>query len=173
MHEARLLPSLRKHHYIVNLNISLNTPSLSGLTTGGKITLPKWSRLREWEYKLLSYLRRRQLKLGWTKMKYSSARMITPPIRFISDNVRLEEIADEGPHLNASAGQNLLRYLRGRLLSAPVLIYTGASITWTRYVMRYESAGSTTSPAICMEYIASLAAGMSDDTKWKGFKVIH
>ncbi|KDR84536.1 hypothetical protein GALMADRAFT_237424 [Galerina marginata CBS 339.88] len=92
-------------------------------------------------------------------------------IRFISDNIRLEGIADSGIYLNASAGQNFLQYLRGRLFSAPVLIYTGDSIDWTEYVLKYESAGSTTDPEMCMEYIASLAAGMNDDTGWKGFRV--
>ncbi|KDR84483.1 hypothetical protein GALMADRAFT_237358 [Galerina marginata CBS 339.88] len=92
-------------------------------------------------------------------------------IRFISDNVRLEGISGSGKYLNASAGQKFLQYLRGRLFRAPVLIYTGDSISSTEYVMTYESAGSTTDPEMCMEYIASLAAAMNDDTKWKGFWV--
>jgi hypothetical protein len=93
-------------------------------------------------------------------------------IRFISDNVRLEEISDGSLFLNASASQNLLQYLRGRLFRVPVLIYTSASINRTAFVTQYEAAGSTTNMGVCLNYIANLAAGKSDDAGWRGFRVI-
>lgn len=93
-------------------------------------------------------------------------------IRFISDNVRMETFSksDTGVHLNASAGQNFLQYLRGRLFSAPVLIYAFSSIDMTGFVTNYDSAGSTIDAIVCLDYITSLAAGMNDDSGWKGFK---
>ncbi|KAF8906755.1 hypothetical protein CPB84DRAFT_1769558, partial [Gymnopilus junonius] len=99
-------------------------------------------------------------------------------IRFISDNVRLEAIPSSDPSagkfLNASAGQNLLQYLRGRLLKAPVLIYTNTTIKWTAFVMNFEAAGSTTDATICLRYISHLAArGIGSDDEWRGFKVRH
>ncbi|PPQ75973.1 hypothetical protein CVT26_006093 [Gymnopilus dilepis] len=97
-------------------------------------------------------------------------------IRFISDNVRLEAASSSSPDgerfLNASAGQNLLHFLRGRLISAPFLIYTYTTINWTRFVLDYEAAGSTIYVAICMTYISQLAARRADgDDEWRGFNV--
>ena len=93
-------------------------------------------------------------------------------LRFISDNVRLETASGAGTYLNPTAGETFLRYLRGRLFNSPVLIYTGGSIGSTGYVERYDAAGSTTNIRVTLEYIANLAAGKDDDTKWKGLDVL-
>ena len=94
-------------------------------------------------------------------------------LRFISDNVRLETSPDAGTYLNPTAGETFLRYLRGRFFISPVLIYTGRSIGSTGYVERYDAAGSTTNPRVTLEYIANLAAGKDDDTKWRGFDILR
>jgi len=93
-------------------------------------------------------------------------------LRFISDNVRLETTPGAGTYLNPTAGECFLRYLRGRFFISPVLIYTGWSIDSTRYVESYDAAGSTTGPRVTLEYIANLAAGKDDVTKWRGFDVL-
>jgi len=81
--------------------------------------------------------------------------------------------SDAGVYLNTSAGQNFLQYLRGRLFSAPVLIYTFSTIDMTQFVTNYDSAGSTICARICLGYINSLAAGLNSDSGWKGFKAGH
>ncbi|OCH92759.1 hypothetical protein OBBRIDRAFT_410484 [Obba rivulosa] len=92
-------------------------------------------------------------------------------LRFISDNYRMETGRERGDFLNLSAGETILRYLRGRLFAAPVLIYCGASIPTTRYVLSYKQAGSTVSYDVCMAYITALADGRTDDTSWEDFDV--
>ena len=93
-------------------------------------------------------------------------------LRFISDNVRLETTPGAGTYLNPTAGECFLRYLRGRFFNSPVLIYTGLSIDSTCYVESYDAAGSTICQTVALEYIANLAAGTDDDTKWRGFDVM-
>jgi len=153
-----------------------------------RTTSSKHGKLSKWEYKSLNYHRQQLLKFGWTKMLVRICTDSSCPgdlrspllaflhehddaslVRFISDNVRMETISesDAGVYLNTSAGQNFLHYLRGRLFSALVLIYTSTPIR-TRFVKNYSSAGSTTNRAICLNYIASLAAGLNSG--WKGFK---
>jgi hypothetical protein len=91
-------------------------------------------------------------------------------IRFISDNHRDEHGSNS--YLNRAAGENILRYLRGRHFNAPMLIYTGwQSIYRTRYVRDYRLAGSTTSSTVCYRYISSLALGGTDDFGWMKFMV--
>ena len=90
-------------------------------------------------------------------------------VRFISDNVRLERTPGAGTYLNPTAGETFLRYLRGRFIASPVLIYTGQSITSTRYVQGYAAAGSTVSPRQALMYIVNLAGGKDNDAEWRGF----
>jgi len=90
-------------------------------------------------------------------------------VRFISDNVRLETTPGAGTYLNPTGGETFLRYLRGRFIASPVLIYTGKSILSTRYVESYEAAGSTTSPRKVLMYIVNLADGKDNDAEWRGF----
>ncbi|EMD37095.1 hypothetical protein CERSUDRAFT_114997 [Gelatoporia subvermispora B] len=92
-------------------------------------------------------------------------------LRFISDNYRPEARGRLGNFLNLSAGETILRYLRGRLFAAPVLIYCGASIVTTRYVLSYERAGSTVEEDVCMTFIRALAQGQIDDNSWEDFDV--
>ncbi|KAF8234711.1 hypothetical protein L208DRAFT_1393548 [Tricholoma matsutake] len=88
-------------------------------------------------------------------------------IRFISDNHRDEHGSNS--YLNYAAGENILRYLRGRHYNAPVLIFTGWSVNATQYVTDYRFAGSTTDSTVCYQYISSLAAGGTDDLGWMKF----
>lgn len=71
--------------------------------------------------------------------------------------------------LNLSAGENILRYLRGRQYYISVLIYTGRSVKQTTYVRDYHLAGSTSSFYVTMEFITALAEKRSDDSNWMGF----
>ena len=68
-----------------------------------------------------------------------------------------------------SAGENILRYLRGRFFAVPVLICCGASIPVTQYVRSFEMAGSTNYRGVCQRYISALADGTENDSAWKGF----
>ncbi|KDQ56017.1 hypothetical protein JAAARDRAFT_208263 [Jaapia argillacea MUCL 33604] len=94
-------------------------------------------------------------------------------LRFISDNARFEHGpgSRERDFMNLSAGENILRYLRGRQYRAPVLIYCGTSIEQTRYVQAFENAGSTMSSGVCLSFIDALDKGVVDDIAWKGFYV--
>lgn len=94
-------------------------------------------------------------------------------IRIISDNVRLESMASNGPYLNPFAGQNILRFMRGRLLAAPVLIYAGLSIRSTGFVTEFTAASSTSDQRVCQQYISSLAARVDDDNGRQGFDKVH
>lgn len=88
-------------------------------------------------------------------------------VRFISDNHRDEPTS--GPYLNISAGENILRYLRGRRYNIPVLIFCGYSIMQTTYVNDYHLAGSANYAHVPTRYISALAQKRSDDTEWIGF----
>lgn len=85
-------------------------------------------------------------------------------LRFISDSAR-----NEGGTFNPAAGELLLRFLRGRLLASPCLIFAPA-IGTTAYVAAYERAGSTTDIQILWGYIKALAEGVRD-LEWVGFNV--
>ncbi|KAJ7318230.1 hypothetical protein DFH08DRAFT_402516 [Mycena albidolilacea] len=85
-------------------------------------------------------------------------------LRFISDSAR-----NEGGTFNPAAGELLLRFLRGRLLASPCLIFAPAVET-TAYVATYERAGSTTDIQILRGYIKALAEGVRD-LEWVGFNV--
>ncbi|OBZ70007.1 hypothetical protein A0H81_09916 [Grifola frondosa] len=78
-------------------------------------------------------------------------------LRFISDNNRWESDQQASDYLNLSAGETMLRYLRGRLYTAPILIYCGASIVRTQYVLSYHRAGSTSDQNVCFSFIGALA----------------
>ncbi|RDB15435.1 hypothetical protein Hypma_004178 [Hypsizygus marmoreus] len=97
-------------------------------------------------------------------------------IRFISDTARFETDHTAGPgaslKFNITAGENILRYLRGHLYRAPVLIFCGGGIVHTEYVKSYESAGSTCHSAVVLSYIAALANRQKNDDRWQGFNVV-
>ncbi|THH13135.1 hypothetical protein EW146_g7054 [Bondarzewia mesenterica] len=95
-------------------------------------------------------------------------------LRFISDNARWESHpqSPSSDLLNLSAGETILRYLRGRQYTSPVLIYCGASIMHTQYVLRYTRAGSTVSSAVCKGYIEALLQRSDwEDESWASFDV--
>jgi hypothetical protein len=91
-------------------------------------------------------------------------------LRFITDNVRLENSL-EGPLLNLKAGEYVLRYLRGRLFRAPVLVFCNTTIMSTQFVKLYEVAGSTICSSVVERYISSLARQRQDDVDWRDFHV--
>ncbi|KAF8159153.1 hypothetical protein B0H34DRAFT_391779 [Crassisporium funariophilum] len=93
----------------------------------------------------------------------------TSRVRFISDNHRWEKNSMD---LNPSAGETFLRFLRGRLFEAPVLIYTYESLPSTQYVDQFRMAGSTRNIDICIQYITDLATGRSGDNLWTGYHPI-
>ncbi|OBZ70032.1 hypothetical protein A0H81_09903 [Grifola frondosa] len=88
-------------------------------------------------------------------------------LRFISDNHRWESDQQASDYLNLSAGETMLRYLRGRLYTAPILIYCGASIVRTQYVLSYHRAGSTTDQNVCFSFIGALAQNVNNDNIWE------
>ncbi|KAF8875448.1 hypothetical protein BD779DRAFT_1563576 [Infundibulicybe gibba] len=94
-------------------------------------------------------------------------------VRFISDNTRLESDPisepDLIPYYNITAGENITRFLRGRSLHAPVLIYCGDSIVHTHYVGMYRDAGSTCRSDTVFRYIRALVERKGDDREWVGY----
>ena len=95
-------------------------------------------------------------------------------VHFITDNARWEVLHQSssndsdgrmikwttGPSqsLNMSAGETILRYLRGHGYKAPVLVYCGQSMPLTRYVLAYSHAASTRHQAVTRAFIDRLAA---------------
>ncbi|KDQ50373.1 hypothetical protein JAAARDRAFT_63247 [Jaapia argillacea MUCL 33604] len=80
-------------------------------------------------------------------------------LSFISDNHRFESPESQAgtDFLNLSAGETMLRYLRGRRYLAPVLILCDyKSILKTLYVLSYGKAGSTVSRGVCEAFISQL-----------------
>ncbi|KZT60670.1 hypothetical protein CALCODRAFT_515263 [Calocera cornea HHB12733] len=107
-------------------------------------------------------------------------------IRVISDNARYESDSvlpapspptvspsqpqsEDSFYLNMSAGEHILRYLRGRQYRMPVLVYCGWSIFTTQYVLQYEEAGSTVGTHVVRAYCEALAKRKSSDTFWRRF----
>jgi hypothetical protein len=112
-------------------------------------------------------------------------------IRVISDNARIEfdpstlpaadtaassedheilPVPPSGSHYNFSAGESIIRYMRGHLLTRiPILICCGGSIPYTRYVEEYALCGSTVSMRIAEEYVKALKEGRMDDVGWRGY----
>jgi hypothetical protein len=89
-------------------------------------------------------------------------------LRFISDNVRFESV-ENVTYFNSRSGEDLLRYVRGRLLDiVPVLIGCNYSINETQYVKQYPLAGSTRCGPILMNYIRSMVELVEefDETTW-------
>ncbi|PBK75078.1 hypothetical protein ARMSODRAFT_951151 [Armillaria solidipes] len=96
-------------------------------------------------------------------------------LRCVSDNARWEQDASvstpssyQSPRisLNIYAGETILRFLRGRQYSAPVLIAAGKSIMKTSYVLDYARAGSTCYLDVLMDFIHPLIADDSGDDEW-------
>ncbi|EJU03293.1 hypothetical protein DACRYDRAFT_99588 [Dacryopinax primogenitus] len=127
------------------------------------------------------------LAKAWFEANEEYIRMNDTParIRVISDNARYESSvplpvpagwAEQRnstgnlQYLNLSAGEQILRYLRGRQYRMPVLVYCGYSIPSTDYVLRYEAAGSTNASTVVKNYCRELACGNTEDGKWKKFR---
>ncbi|KZO92658.1 hypothetical protein CALVIDRAFT_557417 [Calocera viscosa TUFC12733] len=99
----------------------------------------------------------------------SRIRVISDNARYESDTVLSTRATDDGFYLNMSAGEHILRYLRGRQYRMPVLVYCGWSIRTTQYVLQYEEAGSTTSMSVVRKYCEALSEGRSIDNFWRTF----
>jgi len=107
-------------------------------------------------------------------------------VRVISDNARIEFDPSQTPassqmtsiqtqvlaQYNFSAGESIVRYLRGHLYELPVLIYCGQSIPYTQYVEGYAMSGSTVRSSVVRKYIKALKDGKTDDEGWRGFNAI-
>jgi hypothetical protein len=82
-------------------------------------------------------------------------------VQFITDNARWEVVQlneSRNTALNMSAGESILRYLRGHGYKAPVLVYCGQSLPLTQYVMEYSHAASTNYQAVTRAFIDRLTA---------------
>lgn len=100
----------------------------------------------------------------------------TNSLRFISNNNRWELNArwqrgsgTGSSFLDLSAGETILRYLRGRKFRAPVLVHCDVSLPSTIYVMEYENAGSTGSLRVVRKFISGLQDGAEDNDWWQTF----
>jgi hypothetical protein len=94
-------------------------------------------------------------------------------LRFITDNTRWENdnpTQTDEDFLNPAAGEQILRFLRGRQYRSPVLVYCCLSIELTRYVLGYKRAGSTTCMSLCLAFIEALGRGEVDDDEWEGYQ---
>ncbi|KAG6853712.1 hypothetical protein C0991_002128 [Blastosporella zonata] len=98
-------------------------------------------------------------------------------IRFISDTARFEPVNNnhlnnDTAYFNIMAGENVARYLRGRLYHAPLLIFCSVSgIIHTEYAEAYEATGSTWDSRIVDAYITALSDRIKDDEDWQGHDV--
>jgi len=95
-------------------------------------------------------------------------------VQYITDNARWEAVSVSngsvgGLSLNMSAGETILRYLRGRNLKAPVLVYCGGSIPFTTYVKEYSLAASTCEFDICRAFMAQLVSAQEAVSEEEGF----
>jgi len=94
-------------------------------------------------------------------------------LRFITDNARWENNNSpnqEQDFLNLAAGEQILRFLRGRQYRSPVLVYCCFSIESTRYVLAYEKAGSTGWMSLCSAFIEAFGRGEMGDDGWEGYQ---
>lgn len=98
---------------------------------------------------------------------------------FISDNTRweLESRWQQGTgvgssFLDLSAGETILRYLRGKQYMAPVLIYCDLSLPSTKYVRAYKRAGSTKASSVVRGFIQALGKGTDADKCWAKYNVV-
>ena len=81
------------------------------------------------------------------------------------------ESGDLGPFLNPRAGEDILRYIRGRRLTGiPVLVFCGASLRETHYVWSFGLAGSTAVGQVVRRYIKGLYLGVDDSQSWATYK---
>ncbi|EJU03331.1 hypothetical protein DACRYDRAFT_115514 [Dacryopinax primogenitus] len=95
----------------------------------------------------------------------SQIRVISDNARYESENVPVgagrQSFAQQGEDsvfLNWSAGEQILRYLRGR--RQPMR---------TGYVLQYAQAGSTTNTTVVTRYCQALAQRRNDDAEWRRF----
>ncbi|KAH6911766.1 hypothetical protein BKA70DRAFT_862528 [Coprinopsis sp. MPI-PUGE-AT-0042] len=89
-------------------------------------------------------------------------------LQFITDNIRWEKVAGSKRVVkNISAGETMLRFVRGNRFMAPVLVYCGESIGTTGYVASYNNAASTTAYQVFQDFAAmALASKRSIDEGW-------
>ena len=81
------------------------------------------------------------------------------------------ESGDSGQFLNPRAGEDMLRYIRGRKLTGiPVLVFCGHSLPTTQYVSQFELAGSTNRNQLVYSYIKGLHDGLDDSQFWARYK---
>lgn len=71
--------------------------------------------------------------------------------------------------MNPAAGEQLLRYVRGRGYKAPVLVHCFHTLPSTTYVRSYEQSGSTALGTVCVDFIKALAQAETKDARWRTF----
>ncbi|TFK22909.1 hypothetical protein FA15DRAFT_595244 [Coprinopsis marcescibilis] len=81
----------------------------------------------------------------------------TNSLRFITDNARWEGSERTQMFLNMTAGETILRFLRGKRLTSPVLVYCGESVVCTEYVKLYSAAASTKQADTCLKFLEYLS----------------
>ncbi|KAK1217413.1 hypothetical protein PQX77_019953 [Marasmius sp. AFHP31] len=98
-------------------------------------------------------------------------------LRVVSDNARWEKDVDVDPSqtsvqfsMNLRAGETIIRFLRGRQFTAPILISANYSMPVTDYVLQYTNAGSTCFQEVVNDFLDPLS-GKLDDGWWCDFDV--
>ncbi|KAL0066428.1 hypothetical protein AAF712_006470 [Marasmius tenuissimus] len=98
-------------------------------------------------------------------------------LRVVSDNARWEKDVDADPSqtsvqfsMNLRAGEAIIRFLRGRQFTAPILISAGYSMPVTDYVLQYTNTGSTCFQEVVNDFLDPLS-GRPDDGWWCDFDV--
>lgn len=88
-------------------------------------------------------------------------------IRIISDNVRFESVGNVSL-FNVRSGEDLLRYVRGRLLDHIPILIGSISCAKALYVKEFPLAGSTHDPDIAMNFIRSMVERVErfDESMW-------
>jgi hypothetical protein len=75
-------------------------------------------------------------------------------VGIISDNVQTDR---DSPALNLNAGEDIIRWVRGRRSRVPVLVYCG-DLNYARYVSNYKFVTrATDQPSVCQQFIENLA----------------
>lgn len=72
---------------------------------------------------------------------------------------------------NDKAGYQLTSFIRSRDTPVPILVYTSkANLHLTKYVDDFDMVGSLCGNyPVFQAYVAALAAGRKDDTRWLGY----
>jgi hypothetical protein len=76
-------------------------------------------------------------------------------VRIITDNVR----TGANTVLDLNAGEDIIRFVRGRRSHVPILVYCG-DLNYTRYVTKYSKCIASIQASACQEFIEAMASAL-------------